>query len=404
MGTQKKITVLGAGMVGRAIVFDLCREFEVLSVDRDAARLEALARLGPVRTAAADCADPETVRALAKEADLVVGALPGFMGFEALRAVIDAGRNVVDISFFDEDPFALDGLAKKRGVTAVVDCGVAPGMSNAFLGHWCSRMKVDAFECLVGGLPVERSWPFQYKAPFSPADVLEEYTRPARFVENGLTVVKPALSEPEYVEFEGLGTLEAFNTDGLRTLIRTTAVPFMKEKTMRYPGHLDAIRVLSAAGFLDKIPVDAGDVRVRPIDLASALLFPMWKLRDDEPEITVMRLTVRGSRQGRPIKCVTELVDRFDPATGLSSMARTTGFTASAAARLVLDGALSDGGITPPERIGGNAACFNRLLTDLEDRGVHYRTTEQEEDSAAESGGDPGGEGWQLAHRKGKIS
>ena len=220
-----KIVVLGAGMVGSAIAADLCREHHVVSVDADRRRVEALAARHPLTAHVADLADAGEVRRVIADADLVIGAVPGFMGYATLRTVIEAGKNVVDISFFDEDPFTLDALAQERGVTAVMDCGVAPGLSNMILGYHAGRMSVAEFRCLVGGLPAKRSWPWQYKAPFSPIDVLEEYTRPARLVEDGRIVTKPALSDSELVEVEPIGTLEAFNTDGLRTLLKTVSGP-----------------------------------------------------------------------------------------------------------------------------------------------------------------------------------
>ena len=144
---------------------------------------------------------------------------------------------------------------RQRGVTAVVDCGVAPGLSNMMLGYHASQGAVSSYRCLVGGLPVKRTWPWQYKAPFSPVDVLEEYTRPARLVEGGCIVTRPALSEPELVDLDPVGTLEAFNTDGLRSLLVTMRqVPDMVEKTLRYPGHIDYIRVLRESGFLGTEP------------------------------------------------------------------------------------------------------------------------------------------------------
>src|SRR5690606_33720977 len=124
----------------------------------------------------ADLSDLSVLPQLVAEYDMVVGALPGFMGFEALRQVILAGKNVVDIAFFPEDPFRLDALAKEHGVTAIVDCGVAPGMSNLFAGYHAAQWaEMETFECYVGGLPRVRTWPFEYKAPFSPIDVIEEY-------------------------------------------------------------------------------------------------------------------------------------------------------------------------------------------------------------------------------------
>jgi lysine 6-dehydrogenase len=325
----------------------------------------------------ADLTAGGAVRDLVAGFDLVVGAVPGWMGFAALAEVIEAGKNVVDISFFGEDPFPLDASALKNGVTAVVDFGVAPGMSNVILGFWNTRIRVQSFECMVGGLPVERTWPFQYKAPFSPVDVLEEYTRPARLVENGKVVTRPALSEPEFVEFDGIGTLEAFNTDGLRTLIKTMKIPFMKEKTLRYPGHVDTIRILKESGFLDATPVQIGEVRIRPVDVASQLLFPKWKLGDAEAEFTVMRITLRGIEKNRLKEITYSLLDRFDAGTGISSMARTTGYACTAAARLVLEGKFNQKGIIPPERIGEDLECFDWVMRDLSERGVVYNMEER---------------------------
>jgi saccharopine dehydrogenase-like NADP-dependent oxidoreductase len=222
----------------------------------------------------------------------------------------------------------------------------------------------------VGGLPAKRNWPCQYKAPFSPVDVLEEYTRPARLVENGRIVIKPALSDPELVEVAPVGTLEAFNTDGLRTLLKTVSVPNMTEKTLRYPGHIEYVRVLRESGFLDTEPVSVGGVVVRPIDVAAALLFPRWRLEEREEEFTAMQIVVRGQEAGEERHHTYRLFDRTDAASGVSSMARTTGYTCTAVARLILDGRFSRKGLCPPEYVGADAACFERVLDDLRSRDV----------------------------------
>lgn len=368
---MKHIVVLGAGMVGSALAADLCREYRVTAVDASRERVEALAAEHPVGGAVADLARAEEVRRVVRGADLVIGAVPGFLGFATLRSVIEAGKNVVDISFFGEDPFELDALAQAHGVTALVDCGVAPGLSNMVLGYHAPRMAVESFRCLVGGLPAVRTLPWQYKAPFSPIDVLEEYTRPARLVEHGQIVVRPALSEPEPVEVSGIGTLEAFNTDGLRSLLVTMRqVPNLVEKTLRYPGHSDLVRALRESGFLGQEPIAAGGAQVRPIDVTSALLFQQWRLGRGEPEFTAMALTVRGQEDGVPREYVYRLLDRTDERTGTSSMARTTGYTCTAAARLVLEGRFTRRGICPPEYVGADESCFEHVLADLAARGV----------------------------------
>jgi len=372
---MQKVVVLGAGMVGSAMAIDLSGAFEVTAVDMDMKRLDALAAKHPgIRIMRADLSHARTVSRIAGDFDLVIGAVPGFMGFETLRAVIESGTNMVDISFFPEDPLLLHDLALKKEVTAVVDCGVAPGMSNIILGHHDRQMTVDSYRCLVGGLPVRRTEPYQYKAPFSPIDVLEEYTRPARLVVDSATVERPALSEPEPVEFDEVGTLVAFNTDGLRTLISTMEIPNMVEKTMRYPGHIEHMKLLRDTGFFSKTPVQVGEVSIRPLDLTARILFPLWTFGEGEEDITVMTVEVRGREEdGTVVAHRYSLFDRYDPESDTSSMARTTGYTCTAVARLVLGGSVCRHGVIPPERLCEEPGIFEAILEDLAGHCIEYR-------------------------------
>jgi lysine 6-dehydrogenase len=373
---KKKIVVLGSGMVGRVMALDLAVDFEVTAVDvsRDnLARLEGTA----VRALQADLSSPPALRDIVGGADLVLGAVPGSMGYATLREVIAAGRDVVDISFFPEDALALDEAARSAGVTAVVDCGVAPGMSNMILGYHAARMAVRRFACYVGGLPFRREFPFEYKAPFSPADVIEEYIRPARYIENSHVIVKPALSDVEHMDFPEIGTLEAFNSDGLRSLLTTMQVPNMIEKTLRYPGHGEHIRALRDSGFFGTEEIEIRGCMVRPLDATSAVLFKHWHLHEEDDEFTVMRIVVEGMAGGRTKHVQYDLFDRRDRATGFSSMARTTGFPATAVARLILAGRFRRGGITPPEFIGADESAFHAVMDDLAARQIIYRKTER---------------------------
>jgi saccharopine dehydrogenase-like NADP-dependent oxidoreductase len=231
-------------------------------------------------------------------------------------------------------------------------------------------MKVDYFKCFIGGLPFRRIFPFQYKAPFSPVDVIEEYIRPARLRENGFEVVKEALSEPEFVDSENIGTLEAFNTDGLRTLLKTMKIPTMVEKTLRYPGHIDAIKILKEAGFFNQTPVNVNGNEIKPVDLSAKLLFPLWKLDENEEEFTYMQLHIKGEDKGKQKKIRYVMFDRFDKAANISSMARTTGYTCNAAADLVLKGTYKRRGISPPEFIGEDEDCFKKIIKYLADRKI----------------------------------
>jgi saccharopine dehydrogenase-like NADP-dependent oxidoreductase len=373
---KKKIAVLGAGLVGKAIAIDLSETFDVTSVDINTEALKALSERN-IKTIRTDLSDRKNLSSLVQPFDLVVGAVPGFMGFETVRSVIEAGKNMVDISFFAEDPFELDELAMKKDVTIVTDCGVAPGMGNIILGYHHKHMDVDSYECLVGGLPVVREWPYEYKAVFSPIDVIEEYTRPARYVQSGAVVIKEALSDPELIQFDGVGTLESWNSDGLRTLIRTMPdIPNMIEKTLRYPGCIEYLRVLRASGFFSYEEIEVNGTRVRPIDVTARLLFPKWKLKPGEEEFTVMRIRISGKENGVAKVYEYNVLDRTDNGTQTLSMARTTGYTCTAAAGLVLDGSYRRRGISPPEFLGEDERNFRSIMAHLKARGVIYNRRE----------------------------
>lgn len=372
---KKKVVVLGAGLVGKTIAMDLGKKFEVTSVDINDEALQFLERQN-IGTVKADLNDLKNLSVILRPFDLVIGAVPGFMGFQTVRAVIDAGKDMVDISFFPEDPFELDSIAKKNEVTIITDCGVAPGMGNIILGYHNQRMNIDSYECLVGGLPVAREWPYEYKAVFSPIDVIEEYTRPARYVQNGALVVKEALSDPELIHFEGVGTLESWNSDGLRSLIRTMPdIPNMIEKTLRYPGCIEYLRVLRASGFFSYEVVEVNGMRIRPIDVTARLLFPKWKLNPGEEEFTVMRIRISGKEKNVRKEIEYNVLDYTDKVTQTLSMARTTGYTCTAAANLVLQRKFSRKGISPPEYLGEDADNFNSIMEHLRERGVVYKKT-----------------------------
>lgn len=366
--------VLGAGLVGKVMAADLAKAFDVTAVDISEDALKEVAALG-IKTQKVDFSNVQQLADTIKPFDLVVGAVPGFLGFQTVKTVIEAGKNMVDISFFPEDPFLLDDLAKKHGVTVVTDCGVAPGMGNIILGYHNKRMTINTYECLVGGLPLVREWPYEYKAVFSPIDVIEEYIRPARYVQNGAMVVKEALSDPELVHFDGVGTLESWNSDGLRSLIKTMPnIPNMIEKTLRYPGCIEYLRVLRETGLFSYETIDVKGVKVRPVDVLAKLLFPKWKLKPGEEEFTVMRIVMEGEESGKKKRYQYNLLDRT--LNGTLSMARTTGYTCTAAVHLVADGLYTRKGISPPEFLGEEEKHFQFVRAYLADRGVQYKVTE----------------------------
>lgn len=375
---MKKIIVLGAGLVGKAMAIDLHKKFDVTSVDMNDQALAEVAQQG-IKTLKLDFSQQAVLSTAIAPFDLVIGAVPGFMGLQTARTVIESGKNMVDISFFPEDAFQLDELAKKKNVTIVTDCGVAPGMGNIILGYHNKRMKINNYECLVGGLPKVREWPYEYKAVFSPIDVIEEYIRPARYVQNNALVIKEALSDAELIHFPGVGTLESWNSDGLRSLIKTMPnIPNMIEKTLRYPGCIEYLRVLRETGFFSYEEMEVKGVKIRPIDLTAKLLFPKWKLKPGEEEFTVMRIRMSGEENGQPKTYEYNLLDHTEKSTGTLSMARTTGYTCTAVANLVMEGVYARKGISPPEYIGEEQAHFDFVVSYLKDRNVLYQVSRTE--------------------------
>lgn len=372
-----KIAVLGAGMIGRTIAADLGKRHEVTAVDMDMRSLEKLEKLPGVTTLKHKLSSYSVYKEILSDKDICVCAVPGFLGYDALKYIIETGTNVVDISFSPENVLELDELAKKHNVTAIVDCGVAPGMSNFILGHCNEKMQVESFECLVGGLPKNRIPPFEYKAPFSPVDVVEEYTRPARIVENGKIITRPALSDAEIIHFDHVGDLESFNTDGLRSVLHTMPhIKNMKEKTLRYPGHISLIIALQQAGFFsnEKIMVDGSAISRK--DFTCKILFDQWKLNPEDEEFTLMQIIIKGQKEGKPTTMKYFLYDEYDKENKRSSMSRTTGYSCAASVELIAQNIFTQKGVFPPELTGKYDDCYEFVINYLAERNVKYQFEE----------------------------
>lgn len=371
-----KAMVLGCGLVGKLIAKDLERDsyFQVSVADIDQEKINKITQDSNIEGVKADLSNSDEIKRIVANQDIIIGAVPGFLGFNMLRSVIEAGKNITDISFMAEDTLSLDQLAKENGVTAVVDMGVAPGMSHLLVGYVDSLLEeTESAIILVGGLPVVREWPYEYKIAWSPKDVIEEYVRPARLMEGGKITEKAALSDLELVDLPKIGTLEAFNTDGLRSLLYTLDIPEMKEKTLRYPGYAEKMRMLRETGFFDENPIDIEGIKVKPLDLTSKLLFPKWQLKEGEDELTVMRVMVQGKKEGKRLRYIYDLLDYYDKEEKATSMSRATGFPCAIVARLIAEGDYTRKGVSPPEYLGKQHEVYNKILKELAKRNIVYR-------------------------------
>jgi len=374
---MKKILILGCGRVGRTICLDLALENNITVADISDENLKKVNRKN-ITTIKFDISNNKKLRKLIQGFNLVISCVPGFMGFKTLKTIIEEQIDVVDISFFPEDALELSKLAKEKNVTAIVDAGVAPGLSNLILGYYDSLYKVNYYACYVGGLPKIKNLPFEYKAPFSPIDVIEEYTRPARLYENSQIITKEPLTELELLSFEAIEDLEAFNTDGLRTLLFTMHhIPNMKEKTLRYPGHAEKIKILKQGGFFNEQEIKINDKKIIPLQITTEILKKDWFLKENDLEFTVMKIEIHNSEKIFTI----DLFDEYDPKLQMSSMSRTTGYTCTACADMLNKGIFKEKGIIPLELIGKNKTYYSYIIEYLKNRNVILKTQEKEKNN-----------------------
>jgi saccharopine dehydrogenase-like NADP-dependent oxidoreductase len=346
-----KILVLGGGAQGRVIAGDLAASMPQARVTVADLRRPALPALPNLDWVEADCADPEAIARRLRDHDLGVGALPSHLGFGAMQAAIAARRNLVDVSFSAEDPLTLDAEARAAGITIAPDCGLAPGLSNLLLGQAVHvHGTPDAATIMVGGVAEDPARPYGYVVTWSLDDLMEEYTRPARIVRDGREAIVPVFSGLTRVMVDGVGEMEAFYSDGLRTLIHTLpGVRSMGEMTLRWPGHVAAIQPLLQAGALRE------ELRTRctldpPRDLVAMVVSAWW---GDRGETVTM-------------------VDRYDPATGLTAMARTTALTTAAVARLAATASLGEAGVRPLESIARDERACRFVLDAVARHGVRF--------------------------------
>ena len=378
-----KVLVVGCGHIGSVAAEDLARSMssvEVYVADKNVARAKEVTKRIGMNNVVWIQLDATNYRKMVETLgtfDLIVGFLPGSLGYRLVEACIDAERNLVDVSYMPEDPLTLNDKAVRANVTVIPDCGLAPGISNVLVGHALGKLdKVRAVQIMVGGLPEKPVPPLGYIITWSPENLIDEYTRKTRIVENGQIVDVETLSGLEEVEFPNVGMLEAFYTDGLRTLLHTVKnVDNMWEKTLRYSGHAEKIRLLNALGFFNEDHISVNGVSLSPRKL-TVKLFERKLRRPEIRDIVVMRVEVSGVKNDKHVRYVYHLLDRYNEERGTTAMARTTAYPASIVAKSMLEKAVEEKGVVPLERLGVSEEFFSTFLNELEKRGIEI--TEEE--------------------------
>lgn len=374
-----KVVQFGCGMVGSVIARDFAKDSSVTVIDADEHKLKVLkAQVPSINVVCAAISDDELVVPYLEEADVVTSAVPGSMGFDVMKKALAAGKSICDISSIPSttDFSFLDRFGKEKNVFVMPEIGIAPGMTNFLAGRGTAQLdEVEDISIFVGGMPEKPVPPFSYQATWSPEEVIGEYVIPARIVEGGETREVQAMSGLRHIEFEGLGTLEAFYTDGLGTLDKTLDAKNMAEFTLRWPGHADKINLLRDMGLLDDKPRVIGGVEINPRKTVSEFLFPLWKMDPEQGDrdITVFRVVVRGFKGDAEVVHTWDLLDRFDEEEWVSSMGKCTAYTCSIFARAAQKGLIGEKGLIPPEKLGYSDELYEFVMAEQARRGLCFR-------------------------------
>jgi len=374
---EMEILVLGCGNIGSVVAEDIGQNLssaQITIADTNEDRVKGVAsRIGRdnVSWTKVDALNHDELASTLGKFDLAVGALPGVIGYRVCKAAISAGKDIVDVSYMPEDVMTLHQDALEAEVSVLPDCGMSPGLGSILAGHAVSKLdRVESVHMINGGLPETPVPPLGYVITWSVNDLIDMYCRKVTIVKKGKTVEVEAMSGLEEIRFPGVGKLEAFYTDGLRTMLYTMkGVKDMWEKTLRYPGHVEKIKLLKTLGFFDAEPLDTENLNISPRQVTAALFERKLKRRDI-PDIVVMRVEVRGLRNGNRATYAYHVLDRYDKQHQVTAMARTTAYTASVTAQLLAKKTIREKGVIPPEKLGMNKEFYSDYVQMMKKREV----------------------------------
>lgn len=371
-----KILTAGCGHIGSVLVRDLLsstsHDVTISDINLIQAQQTRNAIDTDLKCVALDITDQNTAVPLLQEYDMVIGLTPGQIGYRLLQAAIQAQIHCIDLSFMPENPLTLAPAALKADICVIPDCGVAPGLSNIVVGHGATTFDhISNIQIYVGGNPAHPTPPLDYILTWSLEDLLEEYLRKATIVKNHHQIEVDALEGLELLDVPEVGMLEAFYTDGLRTLLHSfPTVTNMWEKTLRYPGHREKIKVLRDLGFLSNSPITIDGNRIIPRSITQHLLRKALT-RPDIQDILTMHIKMHGHRGQQQQHYSCYLQTRYDESQGVTAMAQATAYTASIIVQLVANGDIRLRGVVPPEQLGMRKPIFEKIMIALKERHIN---------------------------------
>lgn len=377
-----RMLVLGAGLQGSACAYDLLQNDDVTQVrlaDLDVGHIAPFLapysgkRLIPTPL---DVRNADAVRALMRQSDAVMSAIPYYFNLGLARLAAETGVHFCDLGGNTDivtEQLKLESIAKEKGITIIPDCGLAPGMVNILAQRGIDLLDtVEEVRIYVGGLPQNPEPPLNYQIVYSLEGVLDYYTTLSWVVRDGKRTRVKALSEREPIQFESpVGELEAFHTaGGLSTMAERYEgkIPTMEYKTLRYPGHAQIMEAIRELGFLELEPIDVKGVKVVPRDVAVAAMGPRLT-KPKSKDLVALRVTVKGKKDGAGKTVSFELVDRYDEERGISAMMRTTGYSLSITGQMQARREAGPAGVHTPDE----AIDAVKYIDELRKRGIVIR-------------------------------
>jgi lysine 6-dehydrogenase len=377
------VLILGAGMMGRAIAYDLAQHaaFDHITLtDKNTRTLKdarVLLKHTTVDLKPLDITNRTQLHRAFKNADIAVSAVPYYHNLMLAKTAIQTTTHFIDLGGNNDivtDERTLHPQAQKNHVTIIPDSGLAPGLVSIITRDIVETLDtVDTVTLRVGGLPVHPQPPLNYQLVFSPQGLINEYAEDAIILDHGHIITKPSMTQLETIRFPPpFGTMEAFLTSGGCSTLPTTyqhKIKYLDYKTIRYPGHCHQIKTLLDLGFADTTPHHIGPTTYVPRDLLIHLLQTHLPTQGDD--VVLLKVTGTGTKNHSPTRLTYTLIDYADTHNHISAMMRTTGYPVAITASFIQQGLITQHGVYCPEEI----VPFTPMRTALKQRHIHLHRT-----------------------------
>ena len=338
--------------------------------------LEAHTRPRQLTELVLDASDIAATARAARGCDLMLNTAPYRYALDITRAAIEARVPMVDLGGDTEmvlKQLKLSDKAKAVGITIIPDCGMGPGMTNITVGH--AMEVLDTADTIItrdGGIPLHPKPPLFYHLVFAIETLTNEYTGMTTQMRDGKLIEIAPMTEIEQCDLPVVGRVEATHGMGMLSTLPWTyqgRLKNLENKFVRYPGHLTFLKTLREVGFFSREEIQTERGPFQPRAMTKAVMEKFLMPKGGERDVSFIQTISEGTKGGKKVKVEHWICDYSDEKTGLTSMQRTTGFTASIVGQMIVSGALTEKGVLPPE-LGVPKELF---FQEIQRRGFEFR-------------------------------